>query len=95
MLSGAGCTPSSEEATQAPPTTRIKTTEESDDFTTSAASCAGEISARETAKPKRRGSPVRPFSLEDRNTQLRGFLVLSLEWERQRLKYDKLRKQHA
>jgi hypothetical protein len=58
MLSGAGCAPSSEAATQSLPDARISTTEEFLAFTTRAASCAGEISAREIVKPRARGSPV-------------------------------------
>jgi hypothetical protein len=58
MLSGAGSTPSSEAVTQSLPDARISATEELLAFKTRAASCAGEISAREMAKPRASGSPV-------------------------------------
>ncbi len=58
MLSGAASTPSSEATTQSPPDARISATEEFLAFTTRAASCAGEISAREMVKPRASGSPV-------------------------------------
>jgi hypothetical protein len=58
MLFGAASTPSSEAVNQSLPDARTSATAELLAFTTRAASCVGEISAREMAKPRASGSPV-------------------------------------